>query len=633
MRVRRPISDIATFLGFVGLTIIMTWPWVRSIRDYSPDTGDSYLSSWILWWDYHQTFHHPLHLFDASILFPYRYTLAFSEHSYGIALLFFPLHALGLRPLTVHGIAVLVGFAFSGYGAFRLARTLSNSNAAAWIAGVAFAFVPFRFHHLPHVTYVFSGWIPLTLEALVLYARRPNARRGMWLGVAFFMNALTCIHWFLLTLIPLATTAGLLMSRYSLWRNRRFWLYAASSLGLASVALLPFLMPYVWVKNLYGFERRAEEATFFSAHLFNWLMVDWRNKLWRGLGSVWKYQTELALFPGFVPPLLAIAAFRFRRETSASGGRRKALILGLDVVIVGGVVITLLFVAYGKPQGPAMALVASAIALAGRLLAAAPNLVQRLRKPRFCLRRPEWLTESLEIGLVWTGFGFIGSFGMNFFFHRLLFEYVPIFRSIRVPARWAMICFVGLSLLAGAGAIQLAKRISKSGTRAVSMTVVVAVALAMMCEQRAAPLALVHGAVDPDPVTLRLKDTPMRGGILELPSGVGDANYVYTLRAADHAQPLVDSVSGFKPPIQQAIDEMINENPFHRRLIDLIEAIPVSYVVVHHALMSPEMDHAARAFFDEGVAAGRFRLVATFGEGTRTDDLYLVTRTEVRDRQ
>lgn len=85
----RPLfSNVAIFLAFVALTIVMTWPWVQSLRDYAPDAGDSYLNAWILWWDYHQTLHDPLRLFDANILYPYQYTLAFTEHSYGIALLF-----------------------------------------------------------------------------------------------------------------------------------------------------------------------------------------------------------------------------------------------------------------------------------------------------------------------------------------------------------------------------------------------------------------------------------------------------------------------------------------------------------------------------------------------------------------
>ena len=632
---RRLRTNAGIFLAFGALTIIMTWPWVQSLRDYTPDAGDSYLNAWILWWDYHQTFRDPLHLFQANILYPYQYTLAFSEHNYGVALLLFPLFALGLKPVTVYGIAVLAGFAFCGFGSFRLSRTLTGSNAAGWIAGVVFAFVPFRFHHLPHVNYLSAGWIPLTLEALILFSRRSDRKRAAWLGIAFFMNALTCIHWFLLTLIPLGLTGLVLASRLSVWRNRRYWLYGAIAVALASLALLPFLIPYVRVRQLYGFERTRAEVEMYSAQLHNWLMVDWRNKLWHGLGSPWGYVTELALFPGLAPPLLAIAAFRFKRWPSSVSRTRK-LAIALETIVVAGLVLAALRYGFGtlQPQifgiqlfhltSSRVPLLVSLIALILRIIL----MTIQLRAPGFRFKWPGRLSEPLEIGLVWTIVGFAGSFGLHFFFHRFLFDHVSLFHSIRVPARWAMICFVGLSVLAAAGATQLIQTISKTQSRYLTVAMYSALAVIIMFEQRSAPLELIHGAVTLDPVIARLRDTPMRGGVVELPAALDQVEYLYMLHATDHAKLTVNGVSGFRPPIQDAVASMSNEQPVNARFADLLEAIPVSYVVVHHTLTPPATDKALRSFFDQGVAAGRFRLVARFGENASADDLYLVTRTE-----
>jgi hypothetical protein len=666
----------------------MTWPWALHPRDSVGDTGDSYLSAWILWWDYHQTFTDPLNLFHANILYPYRYTLAFSENSYGLALLFFPLHAAGLRPLTVHGVATLFGFAFCGYGAFRLARTLAGSTGAAWVAGLAFAFVPYRFHHLPHLVYLFAGWMPLLLEALVLYARAPTRRRAAWLGVAFYMNALTCIHWLVLTLIPLALSGLFLVSRRRLWRSRDFWARSAVALGVAALALLPFLIPYVRVSNLYGLTRTPDEAKFFSAHLIHWVTADWQNKLWPWLGgSVSPYTTELALFPGLMPLLLALAALVHsgaRRggsakgfgatkgdgaassdERAAGGGAparigptnyhahlrptnyrgRLAFALGLLALACG--VLALLIYGYGSlsprlfgvelfhAHGPRRALLLGAALLLARWLLVPPRALRLLKASsawaalRAC--RP---SEAVGVGLIWTVVGFAGSFGMNFFFHRLLFNYVPLFRSIRVPARWAMVCFVGLSLLAGLGAQRLVTRLDAGRLRAfasphvLKATAFALVAALLLFEQREAPLAVVRGAVDPDAVTLRLKETPMRGGIVELPAGVGHSNYLYTLRAADHERPLVDGVSGFLPPIQRAVEEMSQSRPVPGRFLDLLEAIPVSYLVVHRAALPEESRGAVEDFLKAGVAAGRLRLVGRFGDALDGDELFAVTKTE-----
>jgi hypothetical protein len=167
----RVVREALVFVAFCAFTAGVTWPYVLHLRDGVADTGDPYFVSWVLWWNYHQTFTDPLNLFHANLFYPFRYTLAFGENSYGIALPFFPLYALGLRPLTVHAVALFVGFASCGYGAFRLGRTWTGSTGAGWVAGIAFAFVPFRFSLLSHLPYLFSMWIPLVFEALVLFAR------------------------------------------------------------------------------------------------------------------------------------------------------------------------------------------------------------------------------------------------------------------------------------------------------------------------------------------------------------------------------------------------------------------------------------------------------------------------------
>ncbi|HYO99315.1 MAG TPA: hypothetical protein VER76_03790, partial [Pyrinomonadaceae bacterium] len=323
---RRPIlRECGILLAFVALTALMTWPWLRHPLDTVTDLGDPYNIAYTLWWDYHQTFRDPRNLFDATIFYPYRDTLAFSEHDYGIALLFFPLFALGVRPLTVHSLATLFAFVLSGYGAFRLARTLTGSYGAAWVAGVAFAFIPYRFQRLPHLHYIFAGWIPLLLEALVLFLRGLSWRRAVWLGVAFLMNALTCISWFILTLIPLALSGAFLVVWYKTWRGRALWtllLRGAVALGAASLVLLPFLLPYRRVAAAYGFVRNASEVKFYSANALNWLAASPRLKLWHGLGGVAATE-EMSLFPGLLLSLLAFAAiilFNMRTRGDETSG-------------------------------------------------------------------------------------------------------------------------------------------------------------------------------------------------------------------------------------------------------------------------------------------------------------------------
>src|ERR1044072_8162264 len=235
---RRTVArEALIFLGFLTLTVLMTWPWALHLRDAVSDRGDPYSIAYWLWWDYHQTFHDPRNLFQATAFYPYKYTMAFTENNYGVSLLFFPLFAVGFQPLTVLSVATLLAFAFSGYGMFRLVRTLTNSVGAAWIAGIVFAFLPYHFQRLPHLHLLFTGWIPLLIEALVLFAQQRTWRRAGWLGITFVMNTLTAVTWFILTLLPLTLTGIFLIAWFHLLRDRNFWVRAIALLGLASLAV------------------------------------------------------------------------------------------------------------------------------------------------------------------------------------------------------------------------------------------------------------------------------------------------------------------------------------------------------------------------------------------------------------
>jgi hypothetical protein len=640
------------FLAFFALTAIMTWPWILHIRDAVPDRGDSYSIAYWLWWDYHQTFHDPVNLFHANVFFPYKYTMAFTENDYGVSLLFFPLFALGFRPLTVHSLATLVAFAFSGYGMFRLARTLTSSNGAAWIAGIVFAFLPYHFQRLPHLHLIFAGWIPLLLEALVLFARQRSWRRATWLGVAFTMNALTCITWFVLTLLPLALSAILLITWWRLWRDRNFWIKGGLGIGAASIILLCFMFPYYRVHEMYGFTRSVSDAAAYSAYPIHWLAASPRNKLWNGLGGKAALD-EFTLFPGLLPPLLVLAAFllvkpltRQTRNLKVPKVKRvipdKMLVAVLDLLAFTYLLIAVLAIGYGnihlrlfgfelfRATSPVRPLILFLITLCLRLILARPHIVGRLFEKNLIARlRSSSLSIAFILGLIWAVTGFLGSFGTHFFFHRILFEFVPLFRSMRTPVRWAMICYLGLSLLAGLGVLRVVELLRRWRPSLPREPVYALLCLLILFEQRVAPIEFTQGEVDPDVMTLRLKQTPMSGGIVELPAEQNNyAYYRYMLRAADHGRPIVTASSSFAPPIVQEIESLTLARPIPVRFIELLETIPASYLVVHNSLLSAEARPAIESFLARELATGRIRFIISFGDTTTSDGLYAITKTE-----
>jgi hypothetical protein len=650
----RSIQDFGVFLAMAGLTALMTWPWILNMRSALSDRGDSYTHSYWVWWGGYQLFHDPLNLFNSTLFFPYRNTLAFSENDFGIAFIFAPLQLFGFRPVTVVSIATLFAYAFSGYAMFRLTRTLTNSSASAWIAGIVFAFLPYHFQRIPHLATISAGWVPLTLEAVVLFARQRTWRRAAWVSVTFTMNALTCLSLFILTLVPFGLSAIILVAWYQAWRDRNFWIRGGLMFAIAAVAVTIFLYPYYQVNQMYGFARKAEEARDLSARPIHWLASSERNKIWKGLGGKAAID-ELMLFPGLLSPLLGLAAFflvkpltdkhRTLKENTAHllVRHHRILVISLDVIAFALLLLALLTAGYGEFQlgtlrltSPILPLGFFLIALGIRFWLASPILIQRLvQQKRFIqtfFSNPRSL--ALAIGTTWLVTGFFGSFGMNFFFHRLLFEYLVVFRSLRAPVRWAMVCYVGLSILAGIGAVQVMELAARWIPRVPRFAVCLVLAVFILFELRVAPIHFVHGEVDPDAITLRLRDTPMAGGIVELPAEKDNyAYYRYNLRAADHRKPLVTAATSFAPPFVKDIEALTLARPIPDSFLDLLENIPTSYLVVHNGLLKPESQEAIESLVERGLASGRLRFVNSFGDPNAADDLYAVTKIEPDAKQ
>jgi hypothetical protein len=145
-------------------------------------------------------------------------------------------------------------------------------------------------------------------------------------------------------------------------------------------------------------------------------------------------------------------------------------------------------------------------------------------------------------------------------------------------------------------------------------------------ELHAAPLAFVRGKVYPDEISLRLKQTPMRGGLVELPHDLGLATpHLYMLRAADHEKPLVNATSSFVSPLSWEIQQASEARPIPIKFLDLLESIPASYLVIHNAALAPERRADYEAFLSQGLASNRLRFINSFGD---RDDLYAIVKTE-----
>src|SRR5260221_7616141 len=424
---RKILRELLLFALFLAMAVALTWPLAIRLSTTVSDMGDPLLNAWIVNWDQY-AWTHGHAVYQAPIFHPAKFPLAFSENLFGIAALMMPFYLAGLGSLTVYNLAFLIGLALCGYGASVLARVVSHSMTAGIVCGALFAFCQYRFDHLPHLQIIWSGWLPLILAALLVYWRDGRLRTAVLFGAALLMNGLTNIHWLLfgttttgITVLVLALVAGR--------RPLRFWIQLGAATAIALALLVPVLLPYKTVSQLYGMHRGREEVQQASATWMDWLWASSRNDTWGRFPDWSKTKPERLLFPGMLPLLLTGAALLLYRRRSSDpsiaiappsrGGME--FLPGLDVAIVvallpayiGGTAaeyrlapFNLRLISISRADLP---ILAALMLVAARFSFAFPRAWRGARSLRVAAHASR-LPLGIWVALLWIAVGFVGSF-------------------------------------------------------------------------------------------------------------------------------------------------------------------------------------------------------------------------------
>jgi len=322
------VLPIIAALVYTLLALATTHPlWLHLAEALPSDIGDPLLNTWIQAWDAHAFLTDPLHLFEANIYYPLRNTLAYSEHLASTAILALPLQAISGEPLVAYNLSLLLSFPLAGLGMYLLVSRWTRRPGAAFLAGLAFAFAPYRLAAISHLQLLTIQWLPfslLSLDRLLRLAQRPGrpaegapARRRWFEGVPQFVIFTTLqilASWYL------AVFGLLVLGIYALgWllahaRRGRPWPEALARLTLAgllvSALTLPFALPYLDVLPQLRASRPLTWAVSFAAHPTDLLAAAPFLRFSGPLSSRWSgrsgFTAENTLFLGTATLLLAL---------------------------------------------------------------------------------------------------------------------------------------------------------------------------------------------------------------------------------------------------------------------------------------------------------------------------------------
>ncbi len=452
----------SAFAVYVVSTLALTWPLARGLtRDIPGDFGDPLFTMWVLSWDLTHLGHG---WWSANIFYPHPLALAYSEHFLPQALSIAPIYFLTHNPILCYNLLFLSTFVLSGLGMYLFALELTGVPEAAFVAGFAYAFMPYRVTSMPHLQVLSSAWLPFALFGLRRYFSTHDPRALAGAMAAWFLQNLSC-GYYLFFLSPI-------VALYALWEltTRRLWtdarvigsLAAGSAVTLAATAWVVY--PYVELRRL-GFKPRTlGEVLYYSADIYAYLTADPNLRLWGPIAQAWPHAEGL-LFPGLTIVALAAIAVtasvrrvRHASHRSAATARasRASTLLGWAFLASAGLLL-FLFLGY-KIRTPILRITSfsrcawiAAIVGVGFLTVSA-----RAREmSRSWIASPAGCFSLIGVFALVMSFGPAiqakGDLVTRTSLYAVFYHYAPGFDGVRVPARFAMALSCALAALCALG--------------------------------------------------------------------------------------------------------------------------------------------------------------------------------------
>jgi hypothetical protein len=603
--------------AYLVLAVIATWPLIRGIgRDVPADLGDPVFVMWALAWDCEQLLailsgdvSRLFTFFDANIFHPAPLTLAYSEHFIAQALQILPVWAVTRNPLLCYNLLFLSTFVLSGLGAYLFVRELTGNPRAAFVAGVLFAFAPYRFPQGSHLQVLSSQWMPFALYGLRRYfdsfgTTGPGGRWRPLLGASAALVAqnLSCMYYLMFFSPFVAAYVLWEVWRRRLWPRRRLWIHLAVAAGIVFVLTVPLLLPYVLVQEQLQIARSRGELSVYAADVYSYFTAVREQLVWGDIARVYP-KAEGDLFPGVIAVLLAfIGVVTWRRDASAiSTAPVSRLAVGLLAVAALHLVAagaTLLYRRLTIDVG----LFAIRVTNIDQLLLRALILttIAATVSPGFRARVSEFMRTRgffvLALGLaIWLSLGVtpqtLGRQLNLTGIYSALYEYVPGFDGLRVPARFGMIVVLMLAVLGGYGAAAVSRW--RWGTPGL-----VALAIAFLAESFVRPFPIngmgtLRDYATPEARVYRPARAPavyqrlaQESDVVlaELPLGQPDYDIRAMFYSIVHHGRLLNGYSGFFPPHYGLLALTLSDVPGQTTTAwSALRDSGASHVIVHEA--------------------------------------------------
>jgi F5/8 type C domain len=550
LRLRQALGILCAYLL---LAAIYAYPVLqKSHTGIANDPYDPILNTSILWWNA-TTIPFSTAWWSPPHFYPSRDVAAFTENLVGISLFATPIYWLTGSALAAYNLSFFLTWPLSAFGAYLLTWFIVRRHDAAFLAGLAYGFTPYRTSELGHLQMLSVYWMPVAILALHGFL---SQRRGRWLllfGIAWVLQALANGYFIFFGAVLIGLWLLYFCTSRDSWRAAPAIVMACV---LANLALTPIMWKYHVIHQQYGLRRSMAEALAFSAPASGWIEVSQVVWFWPRLLP----ESDDNLFPGITAVLLVLAGIvvglKRARHTHPWSPTRRVIVVALSVVAAISFTAMLVTILLGPWSREVLGITfrmtdldrAVGVAIFCSLL-----LVFLIKRIRAALARRSvfmfYTVATILLGMLCCGP--VLRTGDVVILEPMPYRwlmYLPGFDSLRVPTRFWMLGTLCLGVAAG---ISFARY---GPTRIPVRRAVFALAVAgFLLDGWTRGI----GMAEPPQQWPKVERRDRMEPIIELPLGPSwDA--AGTFRAMRHRRPVVNGVSGFDPPHYAPLQDGLN---------------------------------------------------------------------------
>jgi hypothetical protein len=541
-----------------------------------------------------------LEFWNAGFYFPLKSVMTFSDHVIGPAIEATLLHRLGVNQVGGYNFLFLGSFVLCGLTTTWVLRQAGVGLPAAILAGIMYAFSPYRSDQRAHLQVLLMQWIPLVLWLWYRLLEETTPRRAAAFALVYAVHVTGGMY---LAYFVHFALAILLLQHLDRWRSLVTWRslrVLAPTVAFCGALAAAIFAPYVIARRSYELGRGIGDVGYYGATLLSYLSVGPDNVVWGALlGRLLRPENQL--FAGLVATVLAVMGVRLlwlrRRVVLARVGGQAMRPLGAGVRVVSErerlvLAVLLSLACVGFLLGDATTLSSAASLEPGLIsslllgyLPASPLAIgcavawlvlSRRWRGEWPLLPPRSSSSRWERSLFFVGLCF-ALLALPVVFAPLQ-RVVPGLDGLRVPTRVYPFVSFALVFFAARGLDHLLSRTPIQRRR----MILAAVSLGLVLELRDSMHWYEWWNRDQIPgVYERIADVPGVDAVLHLPipDYPFEAHYMYFSIA--NWRPIVNGYSGYEPEIYLEVKRRVRDELFDASTLDYLRELGVTHVAVH----------------------------------------------------